>query len=388
MFSQNDKTKTLSQPTLVETWDVQVTEGQILQRLKMPTIVQGLREGWLSLDDPVRKAGEITWRPIREAFAKTLEVAVFLDPPRAYARHYGSTGGSLLAALCIFGTFLYGGIALFNLKLGNAFGFAIGLLIVIIGLSRGNLLISAVGLGIAAALAGVPINHFLNLGFLLGLSIGAALTGLAGWVIGYGPGYVIGLLLGSRYRGNDQLPATRQPVPDEIEDEIEKERELSQSSAPDQQSSNLFDRQEIVDFYKATLTAWSSGQLDNLNPGFRREVQDKSLDDFVKAYPPLVGGALHTFLFSFSPQPGEFLVGHSADSFVLTNLRLVQKDGKDNTFHEIPLAEVKNFKSSAWASTLTFEMETSQVVELSKLGYIPNDRFLGEMIKRAKQSHT
>lgn len=369
MSTQNNKAKAKES---TEIWDVQVAHGPTLRQLKVQTIAQGLREGWLTLDDTARKAGEITWRPIREAFAKTFEVAVFLDPPRAYAREYGSIVGILLALFSVFGNFLVGGVNLFDLELGNALGFAIGMLIALIGLSRGNFLIMLLGLAIAGGLAGVPVNRFLNLPFLIGLSIGAGLTGLVGWAIGYGPGYLIGWLVGSRRRGRYQLPTVRQPVPDDLEKESS------------QKPPTLFDRQEVVDLYKTTLAAWSSGQLDSLSMNFRTEA-NKSLDEFVKAScPPVEGEALYTFLSRFSPQPGEFLVSHSSDWFVLTNLRLVQKDGKDNTFHEIPLAEVKSFKSTS--STLMFELETGQLIELSKLSSMPKDEYLGEMIKRARHT--
>lgn len=209
-------------------WDVQVTGGKTIHQIKYPTIVQGLREGWITLDDTVSKSGENAWKSIREAFAKSFEVAAFLDPPRAYAREYGSIAGGLLAFVLIFGGFLYSGVELIGLELAGAFGFAIGLLIAIIGLSRGNLLISAVGLGIAAVLAGAPVSEFLNLGFLLGLSVGAALTGLAGWVIGYGPGYLIGMYIGSQRRDQYQLPAIRQPIPETLEKELPQKIESDQ----------------------------------------------------------------------------------------------------------------------------------------------------------------
>lgn len=371
MSTQNNKAKAKES---TEIWDVQVAHGPTLRQLEVQIIAQGLREGWLTLDDTARRAGEITWRPIREAFAKTFEVAVFLDPPQAYARKYGSIVGALLAFFNLFGSFLVGGIKFFDLELVPALLFAFGMLSAVLGLVRGNFLILLIGFAFAAGLAGVPVSLFLNASFILGLSIGASLTALVGWGIGYGLGYLIGRSVGSRRRGLHQLPAVRQPVPDDLEKESS------------QKPPALFDRQEVVDFYKTTHAAWSSGQLDSLDPdrNFRREAK-KSLDEFVKkSCPPVEGEALYTFLSRFSPQPGEFLVGYYSDWFVLTNLRLVQKDGKDNTFHEIPLAEVKSFKSNARSGTLTFELETGQLIELSKLSYMPKDEFLGEMIKRAR----
>ena len=396
MSTQNNEIKSsdkqLRQSTSLpaEVWDIQVAEGQILRGLKVPTIVQGLREGWITLDDPARKAGQITWHLIREAFAKIFDIAVFVDPPRAYAREYGSISGGLVAVLGLFVGFLYSGASLFDLELANAFMFAVGLLIAMGGILRGNLFILLIGLGIVGLLTGVPIRDFLNLGFLLGFSIGAWLAAGVWYGIGYGLGYVLGLLVGSRRRGRYQLPPVRQPAPDEFEKAVsqqepvldELEKEVSQ------QIPTLPDRKKVVDFYYATFAVWSSGQLNSLSTGFRQEAVSKSLGELVKAYLPVEGGALHAFFSRFTPQPGEFLVGYSDESFVLTNFRLIQKDAKDKTFHEVPLAEVKSFNQSASSSTMRFEMETGQVLELSIPGYMPKHNFLSEMIKRAKQGHT
>lgn len=116
-----------------------------------PAILQGLRDGWLTLDDRVRQ-GTQDWSRIRIRLRPKFEFGVLIDPGSAYGRRYS--------------------------KYGAAVGVLIGGLIVAWREGRGVL----------------------------------ATFGIAG-VIGLELGYWIGKRVGTYKAKHNPLPSTRQPVP-------------------------------------------------------------------------------------------------------------------------------------------------------------------------------
>lgn len=154
--------------------------------------------------------------------------------------------------------------------------------------------------------------------------------------------------------------------------------------------SPLLEDPRVIKFYETTLESWNAGTLSMLSKNFQTEVKTIDYDGFVKKYLPLEGSALHNFFTQFPPLDGEFLVGlGNSESgtdrgwFVLTNLRLVQKDGRDNMYKEVKFDDVSTHAMSGTLSkTLTFAMRTGQIVDFEKVQIFPTEKFLSEMIQK------
>ena len=155
--------------------------------------------------------------------------------------------------------------------------------------------------------------------------------------------------------------------------------------------SDLLQDGRVVNFYKATLTAWSSGKLASFSNSFQKEGK-LTYDQLVKKYRPVEGSGLHVFFSQFPPKQGEFLVavGNTDSSknsgwFVLTNARLVQRDGRDNAFKEIAVADIESFEmKGTWTKTLIFKLKSGQTIDFEKVLLHPSEKILNEMIKQAQ----
>jgi hypothetical protein len=104
----------------------------------------------------------------------------------------------------------------------------------------------------------------------------------------------------------------------------------------------------VESFYENTKQAWTDGKLEPLGSIFAQEGRSLSLKDLKKNYPARPDSALEVFFSRYNPQPGEFLVSmsHGSDNtdnawFVLTNKRLLQKNGETNDYHEFSLKDVE-----------------------------------------------
>lgn len=166
----------------------------------------------------------------------------------------------------------------------------------------------------------------------------------------------------------------------------------SASAAKEALDSLLLKDSRNIGFYQRTQKAWAEGKLDNLNKDFAKEGKG-SYDDFVKTYLPYDGGSLHLFFTKYPPKENEYLIGYgdteSGDDrswFVLTNLRLIQKDGRDNSYKEIILDEVDSYEfSGSWTKILKFNMKSGHVVDFEKVEIFPTESFL-EFVVKEKQA--
>ena len=149
----------------------------------------------------------------------------------------------------------------------------------------------------------------------------------------------------------------------------------------------------MIRFYKTTQNSWSSGKLSNLGKAFENEGK-LQYQDFIKRYLPIEESALHVFFTHHRPSEGEYLIrlGNLAGSkqtgcFILTNLRLIQKDGKDNKFKEIELADIDTYKINAVKKTMQIEIKSGEKIVFEKLSMFPEDKFLSETIKLSSNSY-
>jgi len=162
--------------------------------------------------------------------------------------------------------------------------------------------------------------------------------------------------------------------------------------------SPLIQDEHVVRFYQTTLNAWSNGKLSSLDKGYENEGRMQQ-GDFVKKYPPNEGSALRVFFEKFLPLEGEFLVGlgnlkttkglgnlkttKTSGWFVITNLRLIQRDGSNDQFKEVALAEVDTYQiKGATTKTLVFKMKSGEEITFEKVQMYPTDKFLSEMISQ------
>jgi hypothetical protein len=157
--------------------------------------------------------------------------------------------------------------------------------------------------------------------------------------------------------------------------------------------SPLMQDERIKSFYQTTLDAWSSGKLASLGPGYASEGRTP-YEGFLRKYPPKRGSALSVFLEKYPPCDGEFLVGlgnlgnaETTGWFVLTNLRLVQRDGKDNGFKDIVLDGVDTYRKEGAAKapkTLIFKMKSGEEITFANVLMNPKDNVLTEAISLAQ----
>lgn len=152
--------------------------------------------------------------------------------------------------------------------------------------------------------------------------------------------------------------------------------------------SPIIHDKRVVRFYNETLSAWSSGKLSKLNKDFEEEGKIQ-YEMFVWKYRPIEGSGLFVFFTSFPPLKGEFLVAvgnnkfSPTDSawFVLTNLRLIQRDGISNSFKEVILSEIDTFEiKGKWSKNIMFKMKSGIKIYFEKVALYPSDKFLYRML--------
>jgi hypothetical protein len=157
--------------------------------------------------------------------------------------------------------------------------------------------------------------------------------------------------------------------------------------------SPMMQDERIKSFYRTTLDAWSTGKLASLGPGFAAE-GGTPYEGFLRKYPPKRGSALNVFFEKYPPCDGEFLVGlgnlgnaETTGWFVLTNLRLVQRDGKDNRFKDVVLGGVDTYRIEGAAKapkTLVFKMKSGEEITFASVLMYPKDNVLSEAISLAE----
>jgi len=142
--------------------------------------------------------------------------------------------------------------------------------------------------------------------------------------------------------------------------------------------------ERVVNFYQTSLTAWSNGELASLHKGFKTDADAMQLADFIKKHPPYEGSSLRVFFKDFQPLEGEFLVGLGENWFVLTNLRLIQRDGRNNEFKEVTLADVDTYEIKQKKTvTLVFKMKSGQEILFEETQGFPLHKFISGLISQS-----
>ena len=138
----------------------------------------------------------------------------------------------------------------------------------------------------------------------------------------------------------------------------------------------------IRQFYENTIKAWRDGKLSDIDPSYAKEAESTH-EEFLEKYRPVENGALHIFFDQFPPRPDEYLVGVSG-WFVLTNLRLVQRDGLSATFKEIQLKHLDSYRiKGRLVKTLRFKMKSGETIIFRQVQMYPKESILNMIMKQA-----
>lgn len=138
----------------------------------------------------------------------------------------------------------------------------------------------------------------------------------------------------------------------------------------------LLEDNNVVQFYANAFTAWAGGNVA-LTEG-PRSAEGMQVLDFINRYPPDPGTALGAFFESGIPSGDEILVALDNRWFVLTNRRLVQKDGRDNRFKQVVLADVASYRIDG--ATLAFRMKSGEEISFENVEVLPGDALLSKVI--------
>jgi len=136
-----------------------------------------------------------------------------------------------------------------------------------------------------------------------------------------------------------------------------------------------------VKFYRTTHAVWSSGKLSWFDKSLE-DVRNLSYENFVTELTATEGESLCMFFTQFAPLEGEFLVDTGTNEecgvwFVLTNLRLIQKNGRDSLFKAVSLTDLAAYKSDGtWEKTLTIQMKSGSSLSFEKVLMAPEEAVL------------
>jgi hypothetical protein len=159
----------------------------------------------------------------------------------------------------------------------------------------------------------------------------------------------------------------------------------TESHKPYKINEELLKDTKVTEFYKQTYDAWNSGRMDGIAIRYREVTKAQNLENFIKDIAPTEGSVLEQFFTIFPPLKNEFLIGTSDKNvsenlrgwFILTNLRLILRDGITLAFKEIKLCEITDFKISSDLSTpCVFNLDSGISIEISKVKFFPKKEYV------------
>lgn len=152
--------------------------------------------------------------------------------------------------------------------------------------------------------------------------------------------------------------------------------------------SPLMEKEHVKLFYKNTQTAWLSGAMDNIS-GDYKNIANEGYKQLVKEFAPYYNNAIYIFFTQFSPLENEYLIanGDSDDLkesgwFIVTNKRIIQKQGTSKDFVEIYLSDIRNYKGEdAKTNSLNIELNTGNEVVVKDIKLYPNKEFINKILQ-------
>lgn len=144
---------------------------------------------------------------------------------------------------------------------------------------------------------------------------------------------------------------------------------------------------EVEGFYQNTKQAWMDDKLKALGPVFKLEGISNSLKQLKTAYLPREGSALQAFFTHFHPQPDEYLIslsqgGENTENawFVLTNKRLVQKDGESNEYSEFILKDIAAYDIDKPKAEIRLQTRSGESFVLKNVSSYPMKKHMDVLI--------
>jgi len=143
----------------------------------------------------------------------------------------------------------------------------------------------------------------------------------------------------------------------------------------------------VEGFYRNTKQAWMNDKLKDLGPVFKIEGISNSIKEFKTAYLPREGSALNAFFTRFNPRPDEYLISMSRGDdnvenawFVLTNQRLVQKDGETNEYSEFHLGDIAGYEIDKPKAELSLKTRSGETFVLKRVVGYPMKKHIDALI--------
>lgn len=143
----------------------------------------------------------------------------------------------------------------------------------------------------------------------------------------------------------------------------------------------------IEGFYRNTKQAWMDDKLKHLGPVFKLEGASNSIKQLKTAYLPREGSALNVFFTRFKPRLGEYLISMSRGDdnaenawFVLTNNRLVQKDGETNEYSEFDLGDIAEYQVDKEKAELKLKVRSGETIVMKKASGFPMKKHIDALI--------
>jgi hypothetical protein len=150
------------------------------------------------------------------------------------------------------------------------------------------------------------------------------------------------------------------------------------------QLSPVLKEDKVIQFYKNTQVAWAGGKLDELGTFFWAEGR-LPYEDFIAKYRPREGNAMSIFLEHFHPLPEEYLIQFDSNLswFILTNLRLIQKDGGSKSFSEVALSNVDTYEITGgfFSWKLTIKMKSGKTISFKQVKAYPQKQIMSWLLK-------
>lgn len=203
-------------------WKVQLADGTRIGWLTSKDIADGLRTGWLRPNDSVQsQAGP--WLELNNMGAQLgFDVAVCLDPQKAFREQYGFGGALLLAPVSVAAAWYLRFLLLPDLSLPARLVLATGCLVLFLFVTfspwhvpglLSKLFVTMLGLSMLAGMVGVDARALASFVFSLPTFLYLVVLGGLGGLIGWGVGSVLGALVGKRQAPIYKLPVERTSYP-------------------------------------------------------------------------------------------------------------------------------------------------------------------------------
>ncbi|WP_350287588.1 hypothetical protein [uncultured Croceitalea sp.] len=170
-------------------------------------------------------------------------------------------------------------------------------------------------------------------------------------------------------------------------------RALKQKEIPKGDISNKVGKQweipkEIRPFYIRSHKAWASGELAFLGKDYI-SAANLSLNDFYDLFRPIEGNSMSIFFNDFSaPSLEEYLISindlpdeNQEPWFILTNLRLIQKNGIDKMFSQIWIKDIEQIQTSGyWVKKLTYHLKSGNKVVFEKVDVYASEDYIEQLL--------